>query len=435
MNIKAFCCISGFMKTALWIVIVVAVIALLVLCIKSSLARTAIFSVLGVVLVATILITGIMSCYYSIEYFTTQGGVFGESISGEHNIVKVYYDGDKTFTYSAFGFSSKGNSNEYISTIEFEEKTLKINSGQTFYLNDSECDLLKNESDLLQSSIKMTFFDNENNVAFEDTITISLFCYENSLKLQLKTNGGDKAVKYWTRFLIKEKFKLHIENSNSLPKYDSLNKDKDTSFNNTLSFRLQKENDIEVNGVTINCVNLRNNSEFSFLLTTKNSDYTVAWGYYKITAMSIDGYTITINGQSELLIEVIGNSINEIVVNVDKDVEFVEPDEPIKCTLTVNISFNDNCTSDRRIALNVYNMDDKKTYTSSIDVVPGSTVAETFKGLTTGQYMVTITTPAGHTALSNGSVRAFVVLSTSNTNGVVNYELVKTSDASDVVTN
>lgn len=87
----------------------------------------------------------------------------------------------------------------------------------------------------------------------KDTIYISLFTYEDSMELELKTKGGDNAVKYWRRYLSKNKFILTLTTGENMPQNDTL--------------------DIETSENLVVC-NLTVNVEFTEKLVTK-------WAYLR----------------------------------------------------------------------------------------------------------------------------------------------------------
>ena len=65
--------------------------------------------------------------------------------------------------------------------------------------------------------------------------------------------------------------------------------------------------------------------------------------------------------------------------------------------ITINIKFDSGCTSGTKIAVNVYDLTNKKVYTYAVTVQANGTATITIKGLVPSQYMITVTAPSKHT--------------------------------------
>lgn len=437
--------LCSFLTNALWIVIGLAILALLILCIKSKLARVVSFSVLAIATVFTIFATGAISCYFTVQYFTSQGGTFGNATEGTHNTISVFYNGDRTFTFYKLGFSSSGIANEYTSTVIFEEKSMLVDRTDTFFLNGRECDIKDYSIDFLQSTMKMAFYDKDNNVAFEDVLIISLWTYDDSMKLQLTTNGGDRAVKYWTRYLTKNKFVLSIDKASKIPSFDEISKDTATSTNNKLKFFLLVDEDASnINGVVINYVNTRTQKSFNKWLSNKNGNtftvYDLVWGDYKIFVDKQNGFIIKVNGQEEYTTELSFDNTENVTITVLVDPNYTQPVDPISYSLTLNINFDASCKKtdafQGKISVNIYDLNNKAVYTYAFDMIPNTNVSKVLKGLTPSKYRVAITAPSMHIGyLENDFIRYDYDINDDNPNVVVNCLIKKTMDDAPVVSN
>lgn len=194
-------------------IILLVSLALLISCLFSNIMRY----VTVVVLTAVLSITGVFSTFYSYKYFTTKGAVYGKYEMGANNITKVLFDGSKTFTYSLLGFAPTSQNNIYECKVTFDSVTLDLSKFNNMSLNNSACNLQKQDTNAMQVTYSYAFLDENYNSLCSDTLSISLYTYTNSMQLTLSTQSGDSGAKYWRKFMQKNGLTISLTTAESKP--------------------------------------------------------------------------------------------------------------------------------------------------------------------------------------------------------------------------
>lgn len=179
--------------------------------------------IIAVVCCALFFISGIYSCFFSIRYFTLKSAIYGEATEGQHNVTKVLYDGFNSFDFKTFGFQATNITNEYSCKVKFD-KTVNLKNKNAFSVNGSMVETIGKDSDYIKSVYGYYFMDDNKAKLVEDKLYITLYTYKDTMELEVKTKGGDNAVKYWRRYLSKNKFVLSLTEE-SLPNNESFNID------------------------------------------------------------------------------------------------------------------------------------------------------------------------------------------------------------------
>lgn len=203
------------------VIVLLIVLALIISCIFSNIMRY----VSVVIIFALLSISGLFATFYSYEYLTTKGAVYGTYEMGANNITKAVFDGKDTFIFSLLGFAPTSQDNIYECKVTFENTTLNLSKYNNTSLNGSYCNLQKQDVNAIQTTYSYAFLDEQYNELCSDTLTISLYTYSNSMQLRITTQSGDSGAKYWRKFMQKNGFSVQLTNASSMPKSD----EKDTS--------------------------------------------------------------------------------------------------------------------------------------------------------------------------------------------------------------
>ena len=210
----------NFLNIDPWLIAGIILVGLVIWAIISKLGRF----VFCALLIGFILITGALSAYFNIKYFTARGAIYGKDVEGSHNVTKVIFDEKNTFNFDLLGFRSTGVENEYSVIVKFD-KTLTIKDNG-FYLNNHLATTQERDLNHLKSKFEYSFFDYENKELCTDTLYINLFTYEKTMDLNITTKGGNKAVDFWKVYLGKNDFILSLKQDQTIHNTDIV-KDKE----------------------------------------------------------------------------------------------------------------------------------------------------------------------------------------------------------------
>lgn len=311
-----------FSSTTLWIIAGVVMVSLILLCIFKKTARL----IVGLVLAVALLFTGTCAIYYDIEYFTAQGAVYGTDVEGNHNETVVVFDGYTKFTYSAFGFESNGIPNEYVCKTKFENKTVDLSSFDGLKVNSTECETLSNDIDYIKATYKLNFYDDENIVMCSDDLYISVYSYTNFVEVELKTKGGDSAVKFWKRYLGKNNFVVKLANITDMPLNSTIELD-ETPQANLITFNISFDASCEVGrNITIRVVDM-DNTRRSWSKTIKLTSDIISNGFdyslsglgncrLQISPVLPARYSCTVNGNASLLRGLVLDNYSDVSVDI-----------------------------------------------------------------------------------------------------------------------
>ncbi len=180
--------------------------------------------IIAVVCCALFFISGIFSCFFSIRYFTLKSAIYGEATEGQHNETKVLYDGFNSFDFKTFGFQATNITNEYSCKVKFD-KVANLKNKNSFSVNGSMVETTDRDSDYIKSVYGYYFMDDNKVKLVEDKLYITLYTYKDTMELEVKTKGGDNAVRYWKRYLRKNKFVLSLLEQ-SMPINETIDIDK-----------------------------------------------------------------------------------------------------------------------------------------------------------------------------------------------------------------
>lgn len=217
--------------------VILCIVGVILLLLFVPLSRS-VFIVAGCLLLC---LSGVFSCFYSIRYFTMKSSINGKATEGQHNITRVLFDGNKTFDFKTLGFESTEKINNYSSYVTFD-KSIDLKKYNSFLLNNTSLETTEIADDYIIAEIEYNFYDTDKNELYNDTLFVSLYTYVNSMKIEVRTTGGDDAVKYWNSFLIKNGFLLTLSES-KLP----TNTDVDKDFEITPELLLRQKLNAKIN--------------------------------------------------------------------------------------------------------------------------------------------------------------------------------------------
>lgn len=208
-NFNSLLGLFNFSKNVKMILVGIAVLLVVIACIKFKNGRIFVFTFLGTALIAFTIYAGL----YINRYYNTSGGIYGQ-------IVKLYNPNQVQITDSVkYSFenvvltqdldnqySARITSNDVLDLVLDEDATYGV------YVNGVPCKESTVTEDYIISKYEYVFYDDDFSILKQDTLTFKFAFYSNSTLLIISTNGGADAVKYWNYYFNKNLFEVTIDN-------------------------------------------------------------------------------------------------------------------------------------------------------------------------------------------------------------------------------
>lgn len=199
---------SLLFDTSFWydVLTVVAIIAVIYILIKFPHAKIYVFSILFALITAT----GIYSIININSYYSASGGIYG-ILTGNFDENNQLYVNEKTFELKNTILTQK-NGDTY-SAKSISDEIFKINTNEYLgvFVNGSPCTYSKIEEDYFVAYYNYNFYGRDNNVLFNDTLKMYFSFYDKSTQLEVMTDGGSEAVKYWGYYFNNNDFNVTLK--------------------------------------------------------------------------------------------------------------------------------------------------------------------------------------------------------------------------------
>lgn len=210
--------INDFKETVMWIAILLLVIFAIYIFIKFPIGRKIICVILGILFIAS----GVLTTSANFEYFSIRGGIWG-TIEGVFNKNEVAQN-NLTFNFTNFNLIETLNPDEF--NARFSVKNVDINlNDKVVYVNDIPTVLVQRGSNYIFADYKYSFNDEDIKEICNDTLSIK-FVF-NSAEIEnpetgelekadtsiciLTSYGGLQKAKYWNEYLKKNGLKIEIK--------------------------------------------------------------------------------------------------------------------------------------------------------------------------------------------------------------------------------
>ncbi len=190
------------------ILIVIIIIALIYCCFKFKNGRIIIITGLIVLFVGFTAYAGIQVNYY----YTAEGGIKGE-ITGIFETNKVEVVDNIVYSFNNVELTKKSDS-RYSASITIDEildKGLTNKTNYAVFVNDTPCTYSYNEDDYVIAKYTYQFLNSDIEELITDTLNLQFAFYTNSTYLNIYTDGGAEAVKYWNYYFNKNKFEVSLK--------------------------------------------------------------------------------------------------------------------------------------------------------------------------------------------------------------------------------
>lgn len=331
--VSQLCLLFGLIPD--WVLIVVALIVFLLVMLFVPIVRP----IFAVLFFGVVLVSGIFATYYDIRHFTIKGHIYGNSTEGQHNQTICLFDGINKFKYERLGFSSTGVDNEYSCKQNFQS-TLALADNDIFYLNDAPFITTDKQSDY--GEFIYDFFSDGKEVMCSDTLYCTLYLYANSMELELKTKGGDDAVKFWKRYLAKNEMTISLQSGDIPPTNNGIEIDDniravyiDVTFSERAIKQSQTPNPDYATSSTsgdlsviVLLYQLNDSISYSFRASPSNSrNVYVVYdknALYMISFVNLTGYKTTIQTGETMGLEAINDDNKTIIWHCYVDVSDTE---------------------------------------------------------------------------------------------------------------
>lgn len=186
---------------------VIVLIFVLYFIIKYPNARIYVFSFLGICLTG-LTVYSIINLDY---YYSVKGGLFGY-ISGIFETNKVAVDNLEFSIKNIEMLKVEEDSDTYIAKVYTSESIAKLTVGEEYivYVNGVPCNNYEYASDYVLAKYTYSFCNEYFDEILRDTLDIRFFFDTSSTYVQVSTNGGENAVKFWYSYFNKNDCKISI---------------------------------------------------------------------------------------------------------------------------------------------------------------------------------------------------------------------------------
>ena len=200
--------LSILFNSSFWyaVLLTIAVVLVIVACIKFPNARVYVASIFMILLVGS-------SIYCSIQlnyYYSSEGGIYGYITGSNKNNKAVLVDG---FKYQLDNLVLVKEAKEtYSATVSLDgEIEFDANKEYTLYVNDVQTlDGVFTET-YAATDYTYSFYDKEMNLLCKDTLYFRIWFYDYYTTLEIYTNGGQTAVNYWNKYLSRNMLVIEVK--------------------------------------------------------------------------------------------------------------------------------------------------------------------------------------------------------------------------------
>ena len=204
-------------STSFWydVLLAVAIVAIVVACIKFPQGRVYLCTILGIVFVALTVYCGVQLQFY----YTSEGGIVGKIDSFFHNNQVEVEVEDMEFSLSNIELRDDGQGKYTAQILSPDVVNLAENEKYIVLVNDEPCSMVDNDgrADYIMADYVYTFLGLDRQELCTDTLNLAFAFYNNSTYLNVSTSGGSEAVKYWNYYFNKNTFIVKIAKAEYVP--------------------------------------------------------------------------------------------------------------------------------------------------------------------------------------------------------------------------
>ena len=184
---------------------VFAVVVIIWACIKFPQGKIFVGTILGITIICFTFYAGIQLNFY----YSSSGGIYG-AITGifDTNTVEV---SDASFRIQNLELTQVSGDTYSARILTDDVISFEKNKVYGLYVNDMPSKTLNFSSNYIQSKYTYSFYDNKQDLLESDSLYINFAFYTNSTSIEIYTEGGSEAVKYWNYWFNKNTFVITIE--------------------------------------------------------------------------------------------------------------------------------------------------------------------------------------------------------------------------------
>lgn len=197
------------------LLIVVVICATIVLCVKSEGFREILKLIgkyvglpLGAILIVA---SAVYSCIHLNLYYTAQGGIYGQlsQIFGQNNQVNVEVD-EKIFSFKDVILTQVDG--DIYSAKMISEKVIKLKSDESYaiYVNNTPCTYSETSLDHFKALYTYNFYNKDDICEKTDTLELYFQLNNKGIEIEVQTQGGSSAVRYWNNYFNKNGFEVKV---------------------------------------------------------------------------------------------------------------------------------------------------------------------------------------------------------------------------------
>ena len=208
-NLNNLLGLFNFSRSIKLILIGIAILLIILACIKYKNGRIFVFTFLGVGLISFAIYAGL----YINRYYNTSGGIYGQ-ISKIYKPNQVKITDSVKYSFSNVVLTQELENRYSAKIISNDVLDLVLNENVTYgiYVNGIPCKNCEINTNYIIAKYEYVFYDEDFNIAKQDILTLKFAFYNNSTMLVVSTDGGATAVKYWNYYFNKNLFEVTIDN-------------------------------------------------------------------------------------------------------------------------------------------------------------------------------------------------------------------------------
>ena len=229
--------------------------------------------------VIVIYVFGIYATTYNVDYMTAKGLTLGDITDSLISGTTINSKNENVWEFDSLGFVA--TEKEFEHSIVVSELTpapnIDLNTkNYVVYINNDKCQINECGSGYIKSSFMYNFYNKNNELIRTETVNINFDVYNKHTELEISTNNGSEAVKYWKSFLVKNGFVLSIKEDISnkelvVDRVGEITDKENATCNLTFNFNLNGVNLDNDTFVTVRLFDITNSNAYTCTFNSNDS--------------------------------------------------------------------------------------------------------------------------------------------------------------------
>lgn len=202
--------VNFLLNPTVWYVVfaIAGAVGVAFLCFKYVTARYITGTVLALALIAS-------TIYCSVQlntYYSAEGGIYGY-LNGLMHKNQIEQVSDKQFKLTNIVLTGTVNDDEYIAEFTFGKYEFNENTEWGLFINDVPLSNVRSGHGYIAGNFNYNFYSDKDDVIVSDTLYVLMSFDNNGTHVTIKTQGGNTALKYWTKYIEKNGIIIGLSDS------------------------------------------------------------------------------------------------------------------------------------------------------------------------------------------------------------------------------